>query len=98
MWEVLNIVAQYATIAGAPTNTTSNIFFNADTMEPLCNTPGWIESFRRIQELTKFARDNASATFNSTPYIAAALVYLCMTVPLTRLSATLEMRGKRGNR
>ncbi|MCU0270402.1 MAG: amino acid ABC transporter permease [Acidimicrobiales bacterium] len=50
------------------------------------------------EELTKFARDNASSTFNSTPYIAAALVYLCLTVPLTRLSATLEKRGKRGNR
>jgi multiple sugar transport system substrate-binding protein len=55
MWEVLNLVAQYATIAGEPSNTTSNIFFNADTMEPLCNTPGWIEAFRRIGELTEFA-------------------------------------------
>jgi multiple sugar transport system substrate-binding protein len=55
MWEVLNLIAQYATKAGPPSNTTSNIFFNADTMEPLCNTPGWVESFKRIQELTKFA-------------------------------------------
>jgi multiple sugar transport system substrate-binding protein len=55
MWEVLNIIAQYATIAGEPSNTTSNIFFDANTMEPLCKTPGWIESFRRIQELTKWA-------------------------------------------
>jgi multiple sugar transport system substrate-binding protein len=55
MWEVLNLVAQYATIAGKPSNTTSNIFFNAETMEPLVNTPGWIEAFRRIGELTEFA-------------------------------------------
>ncbi len=55
MWEILNLVAQYATKAGPPSNTTSNIFFDADTMEPLCNTPGWIEAFTRLQELTEFA-------------------------------------------
>jgi len=55
MWEVLNLVAQYATIAGKPSNTTSNIFFDANTMEPLVNTPGWVEAFRRIGELTKWA-------------------------------------------
>ncbi len=55
MWEILNLIAQYATKAGPPSNTTSNIFFDADTMEPLCNTPGWIEAFTRLQELTKFA-------------------------------------------
>lgn len=55
MWEVLNIIAQYATIAGEPSNNTGNIFFDVETMEPLCKTPGWIEAFRRIQELTQWA-------------------------------------------
>lgn len=54
-WEVLNIIAQYATKAGPPSNTTSNIFFDTEAMDPLCNTPGWIEAFKIIQELTKFA-------------------------------------------
>ncbi len=46
-------------------------------------------------ELTKFARDNAQQTLNSTPYIAAAFVYLCMTIPLTRFVGYLERRAKR---
>ncbi len=55
MWSYLNLVAQYTTVAGPSSNYSSNIFFDADTMEPLCNTPGWVEAMRRIQELTKFA-------------------------------------------
>jgi polar amino acid transport system permease protein len=46
-------------------------------------------------ELTKFARDNAQQSLNSTPYIAAAFVYLCMTIPLTRFVGYLERRAKR---
>ncbi len=46
-------------------------------------------------ELTKFARDNAQQTLNSTPYIAAAFVYLCMTIPLTRFVGYLERKAKR---
>jgi polar amino acid transport system permease protein len=46
-------------------------------------------------ELTKFARNEAQDTLNSTPYIAAAMVYLCMTIPLTRVAAYLEHRSRR---
>jgi polar amino acid transport system permease protein len=46
-------------------------------------------------EVTKFARDEVSSTFNITPLVAAALVYLAITIPLTRLVALLEARGRR---
>jgi len=55
MWSYLDFVAQYATKAGPPSNHMSNIFFDADTMEPLCNSPGWIAAMTMIQELTKYA-------------------------------------------
>ncbi|RKX99720.1 MAG: hypothetical protein DRP54_06715, partial [Spirochaetes bacterium] len=55
MWSYLDIAAQYTTIAGPPSNFTSNIFFDADTMEPLANTPGWIEAMKMIKELAKYA-------------------------------------------
>ena len=54
-WSVLDFIAQYATIAGEPSNYASNIFFDADTMEPLCKTPGWVEAMTMIQSLTEFA-------------------------------------------
>jgi polar amino acid transport system permease protein len=47
------------------------------------------------RELTTFARDEVSATANSTPLLAAALVYLIITLPLTRLVAMLERRQQR---
>jgi polar amino acid transport system permease protein len=49
-------------------------------------------------ELTKFGRDAVSETFNGTPIIVVALVYLLITIPLTQLVAALERRGKRGTR
>jgi len=55
MWSYLDLVAQYTTIAGTPSNYVGNMFFDADTMEPLCKSPGWVEAMKRIQELTKFA-------------------------------------------
>jgi len=55
MWSYLDIAAQYTTIAGKPSNFTSNIFFDADTMDPLCKSPGWVEAMKMIKELTKFA-------------------------------------------
>ena len=45
-------------------------------------------------ELTKFGRDAVSDTFNGTPLIAVALVYLVITLPLTRAVAWLERRQK----
>jgi polar amino acid transport system permease protein len=47
------------------------------------------------QELTTFARDSVSTFGNSTPLTVAALMYLAVTLPLTRLVALLERRGGR---
>jgi polar amino acid transport system permease protein len=52
-------------------------------------------STRESEEITKFARDNASHTFSITPLVAAALAYLIVTVPLTRAVALLERRNRR---
>ena len=38
-------------------------------------------------------RQRCSETFNGTPFIAAALMYLVITLPLTALSRHLERRG-----
>lgn len=46
-------------------------------------------------EITKFSRDAVSRTFNITPLVAAALVYLAITIPLTRLVGLLEARARR---
>jgi polar amino acid transport system permease protein len=46
-------------------------------------------------EITKFARDNVNDTFNITPLVAAALVYLAITVPMTRAVAVMERRAAR---
>lgn len=46
-------------------------------------------------EITKFARDGVNKTFNITPLVAAALVYLAITVPMTRMVALLENRARR---
>jgi polar amino acid transport system permease protein len=45
------------------------------------------------QELTTFARDSVSTEGNSTPLTVAALMYLIVTLPLTRLVAHLERRS-----
>lgn len=46
-------------------------------------------------EVTKFARDSVNRTFNITPLVAAALVYLAITIPMTRGVALLERRNRR---
>jgi polar amino acid transport system permease protein len=48
------------------------------------------------QELTTFARDAVSEVANSTPLTVAALMYLAVTLPLTRFVSYLERRGTRG--
>lgn len=45
-----------------------------------------------LRELTLFARDNVSRFANGTPLLMAALMYLLITIPLTRLVAVLERR------
>jgi polar amino acid transport system permease protein len=47
------------------------------------------------RELTTFARDGVSQYANATPLVAAALMYLIITLPLTQLVARLEKRNKR---
>ena len=46
-------------------------------------------------ELAKFARNEISQSFNATPLVAAGLVYLIITIPMTRAVAVLERRTKR---
>jgi len=45
------------------------------------------------QELAFFSRAAVQKTFNGTPFVAAALLYLAITLPLTALSRYLERRG-----
>lgn len=44
------------------------------------------------KELTNFARDASTQNANGTPLIMAAILYLIVTIPLTRFSAWLERR------
>jgi polar amino acid transport system permease protein len=46
-------------------------------------------------EVTKFAREHVADEFNATPLLAAALVYLAITIPATRAVALLERRNRR---
>lgn len=48
------------------------------------------------KEITKFARDGVADTANATPLIIAGLVYLAITIPLTRVAGLLERRGRQG--
>jgi polar amino acid transport system permease protein len=47
------------------------------------------------EELVKFGRDFAFSSANSTPFIVVGLVYLAITLPMTRLVAVLERHTKR---
>ena len=47
------------------------------------------------RELTLFARDAVTENINSTPLLVAAVFYLIITLPLTRLVAWLERRQAR---
>ncbi|HZA75156.1 MAG TPA: amino acid ABC transporter permease [Acidimicrobiales bacterium] len=46
-------------------------------------------------EITKFSRDEVNQTFNGTPLVAGAVVYLAITIPLGRLVGLLEARTRR---
>ncbi|MCK9486712.1 MAG: amino acid ABC transporter permease [Dehalococcoidia bacterium] len=45
------------------------------------------------KELTRFGRDGVNANANATPLVVAGLVYLALTIPMTRLAAYLERRA-----
>lgn len=44
------------------------------------------------KELTSFARDATTANANATPLVMAAIMYLLVTIPLTRVVAWLERK------
>jgi polar amino acid transport system permease protein len=46
------------------------------------------------KEITKFARDFANSTSNSSALVAGGIAYLVITLPLIRLVAQLENRGR----
>ena len=56
----------------------------------------WLGTTDDTIELAKFGRDAVGKTFNGTPLVAVAIVYLVITIPLTRVAAYLEKRAKRG--
>ena len=43
-------------------------------------------------ELTKFGNDQFQIDFNGTPFVIAGIMYLIITIPLTRMVAVLERR------
>ena len=45
-------------------------------------------------ELTKFARNELTATANATPLLVGGLLYLLLTIPLGLLARRLEKRGE----
>ncbi|MEZ5254769.1 MAG: amino acid ABC transporter permease [Microthrixaceae bacterium] len=47
------------------------------------------------KEITKFARDASGQGWNYTPLLVGGLMYLMITIPLTRLVAYLEKRNER---
>jgi polar amino acid transport system permease protein len=47
------------------------------------------------KELTKFGRDILAENANATPLIVVGLMYLAITIPLTRMVAVLERRNAR---
>jgi polar amino acid transport system permease protein len=47
------------------------------------------------KEITTFARDAVSSSGNATPLIMGGMLYLFITIPLTRLVAKLERRMAR---
>ncbi|WP_217182883.1 amino acid ABC transporter permease [Streptomyces sp. AC495_CC817] len=49
-------------------------------------------SFIWSKELTTLARDASTQNANATPLVMAALLYLIVTIPLTRFTAYLERR------
>ncbi len=50
------------------------------------------------QDLAFFSKSAVQETFNGTPFLAAALMYLIITLPLTALSRHLERRGATSSR
>src|SRR5213076_1611148 len=46
------------------------------------------------QEAFRVAQIDASSTFNYTLLLAAALLYLCVTIPMARITDRVAVRGR----
>ncbi len=44
------------------------------------------------------AQIDASSTFNYTPYVAAALIFIALTIPMTRFADWVQVRMARRQR
>jgi polar amino acid transport system permease protein len=65
-----------------------NDFIGLQKDTALVGTLGAVEAFNQ-------AAIDTSATFNYTPYVAAALLFVAMTIPLARLTDWLILRDRR---
>lgn len=86
-WSMTSIVLPQAFRIIVPPLTNEFILLIKDTslLFVLGTTPA-------TKELLKFGRDAVQNTFNGTPFTIIALMYLLITLPLTRLVARLERR------
>jgi len=53
-WSLIDLAAQYTVLHGKTDKYHGVLFFDPETMEPLINTPGWIEAMKMLHELTKY--------------------------------------------
>jgi polar amino acid transport system permease protein len=90
LWSMLSIVLPQAFRIVIPPLTNEFVIIIKDTS--LLFIAGMAANER---ELTTFARDSVSESINSTPLLAAALMYLIITLPLTYLVARLERRTQK---
>jgi multiple sugar transport system substrate-binding protein len=62
-WFFIDVVAQYAVmppeVPGKIDKYRGILYFDPETMEALCDTPGWVEGFRLFRELLKYAPPGA---------------------------------------
>jgi polar amino acid transport system permease protein len=65
-----------------------NDFISLQKDVALVSILGPLEAFR-------VAQINASSTFNYTPLLAAALLYLCVTIPFARVVDRMQARARR---
>lgn len=86
-WAMVSIVLPQAFRIIVPPLTNEVVLLIKDTslLFVLGTTPA-------TKELLKFGRDEVQATFNGTPLLVIALMYLLITLPLTRAVAWMERR------
>jgi polar amino acid transport system permease protein len=89
-WTLFSIVLPQAVRVVIPPLTNEFVLLLKDTS--LLQIAGVAAGQR---ELTNFASDNLNTYGNGTPLIMAAIMYLVITLPLTRLVAYMETRLKK---